>query len=114
MRLAARGLALAMALGAGCAAVSVEPGPRRGSMAEIRALESDIEERAVTTAAADCDAGCRAAGAICEASRRICAVAGELADMDAMASCRRSEASCQEAQRRVVERCECPSPGGEP
>lgn len=110
MRLVIRAIAASLLLaGASCCGAAGQAGPTaRDPMDEIRALESQIEEEAVATGAADCDQGCRAAESICSASERICAIAAELAEMDAMASCRRSERSCTEARRVVVERCTCP------
>lgn len=123
---AALGLALLLALAAGCAkrqlvapttatpaAVSTNPeiAELEKTIAENKALLRGGGDHAGVGAAAEsapsamasgapssrCDGVCRAAQEICTASRRICQISLDLADAAITASCQRSERTCNEA-----------------
>ena len=104
-------LALLTLGGAGCgaAAMGSSQGPT-GTMEEIYQLQSEIETHhdAIMAGGGECHDQCRASSSICDSAARICEVASELAEMEALQSCRRAEAICIEARRRVAESCTCP------
>jgi len=78
---------------------------------EMTALEAQIvEQDAVAARATGCEEGCRAEESICDSASRICQIAAELAEADAMDRCRRAQATCESARGRIVERCLCRRP----
>ncbi len=92
---------------AGCAAVQT-PGRQVRTIDDVRALERSIEElRGVTGSIGECVDRCRAAESICDSSEMICQIASDLAELEAIESCRRAEEHCNEARRNVVETCTC-------
>lgn len=89
---------------AGCGAAA----PRPGTIGEVRSLETDMEAQQAIAASGDCVERCRAVASICDSAGRICEVSSDLAEVEALESCRRAEAICIEVRRRVGEACDCP------
>jgi hypothetical protein len=89
---------------AGCAAAQA---PRPGSIQEVRSLETDIDAQQAIAASGDCAERCRAVASICDSAGRICQVSSDLAEVEALESCRRAENVCIEVRRRVGGECDC-------
>ena len=81
---------------------------RPGTIHEVRALEAEIEGQQAVAASGDCQERCRAVASICDSAGRICEVSSDLAEVEALESCRRAEAICIEARRRGNAECTCP------
>lgn len=90
---------------AGCAAAQA---PRPDTIHEVRSLQADIDAQEVIASSGDCAERCRAVASICDSAGRICQVSSDLAEVEALASCRRAENVCIEVRRRVGEECDCP------
>jgi hypothetical protein len=88
----------------GCAAAQA---PNPGSIQEVRSLQSDMEAQQAIAASGDCAERCRAVASICDSAGRICEVSSDLAEVEALESCRRAEAVCIEVRRRVGTECDC-------
>jgi hypothetical protein len=103
-------LILAVMSSTGCgSAVSAGPAFPQVEMDDVRQLEASIEQQmGVMSSGAECVDRCRASSSICDSAARLCQVARDLAEYEALESCRRAETSCHEARRLVREECDCP------
>jgi hypothetical protein len=109
-------LAAATAL-AGCGMAGAQPtlAADDGYQA-IQRDEAVIErERSVTLGAeADaCEGACGAVVAICEAKDRICTVAADLQEADALTRCARARESCTDSRAHVARTCACEPDAGD-
>lgn len=101
-------VAICALLGSGCAGAAARPGTI-GTMQDILNLQEDIDEQqGIMAGDGACQDRCRAVASICDSAGRICEVASDLAEIEALQSCRRAESICHEAQVRVDEGCACP------
>lgn len=92
---------------AGCAAQTTMG--TRATMEDVRAMTAEIEQqRGVMGSGGGCESDCRIAASICDSANRICMAASELAEVEALQSCRRVESICIEARRQVSDTCTCP------
>lgn len=64
----------------------------------------DAESATLTAPETDCPRRSAAAGAVCDAAERLCALAHDLADADALARCERARDACRSA-RGQAPRC---------
>jgi hypothetical protein len=81
----------------------------------IQRDEAVIErERSVALGAESdaCEGACRAVAAICEAKDRICAVAQDLQEADALTRCGRAQSSCTDSRAHVARTCACEADSG--
>jgi hypothetical protein len=102
------------AIGCGSAAQSMPPtAPEESAAApprDIHSLEGEIQvQLGIMAGDGECHDRCRAAASICDSSDQICSIARDLAELEAIESCRRSEDHCSEARRVVDDGCTCPN-----
>lgn len=82
-----------------------------GTLEDIRNLQGQIEELEGGLAygeGSDCENNCRIVFSICDCAMRICQIASDLAEMEALESCRRAESHCHQARAQVSNECTCP------
>lgn len=100
-------------LAAGCGGGSASyDEPRtlpRETEAELSRHERRIAELEPVLASTVCEERCAAAGDICEAAERICAIADGLGDPSVLARCERAAAVCRQARESGSECCEAPA-----
>ena len=110
-RVAAHVMVLAFFAGAvGCgvarqATMGTTPAP----LDAIDDLEANItQQQGVMSGGGECHDRCRAADSICDSASRICQIASDLAELEALESCRRAETTCTNARNHVAGACACP------
>lgn len=92
-------LLLASAVSAGCAADGQDRERRLSEgFAAIQVEEATIAQASARAAQpVECGVRCAAHAELCQAAERICELAGELEDADALARCRMARDSCDAA-----------------
>lgn len=95
---------------ASCGAATSEqrPDARLDPLADLDAQEARLRaaQQELEQAGPACETRCHAGSSICDAARRICAIAGDLGDERSHARCEHAQGSCMEANEQLTA-CHC-------